>query len=1684
MTKPRTSAQRQIARKPSAFTPPSRPKALAAAVSLAVVAPHAMAAWDNQVEAWVRPGTDRSYGGIEGVLPLSQTGTSLTFADLKFKLGQSGTYEGNVGAGHRFLTSGGDWALGFYGAWDHRRSKNSNSFNQITAGAEARSDKLDFRFNYYWPITDRERLGLGDNYVFEDFSIYQSGIWEEAMKGFDIEAGVLLPISSKWETRAYAAYYNFEGKDIAPQTDGWRVRVEVRPTHNFAIGLSHQQDDMFDNQTSLELRYIFGKDSKSGIRTLKERMTDPWTRDIDIVISTPQEGDGSRFGEAVPGIDVVHIDSDRGSDITGDGSFENPYASTEYCLTQKCVDGVSDPAVDVADYNVIRLWEGLSQSDGGYNPINLYNGQMLAGEPVSAAMIVGQFHPGRPGAIDVPWDLDLSNAPVINGDDGPAIALTSGNNRIMGVSTVNGGIHSGAFDYYSSFSSGYVSGFVDIRNNDIDASTYYGGTGISLANYNNSLDVTIGYNQISAAETGIMLYNLADGGSAYMSASIYGNDINVDALSGGKYGPTDGATGIGLYNLAIDGGSATMLAGVYYNSVYANNGFGGDATGVMAVNAAKYYASAEQGVFLSGNTIDATGDGAMGVVLANMAVGADAYAGQFAFAKYNTVTADGVSSADGVTAVNMAKYNASAEQDVFLWDNTISASDSSGSDSATGVIAYNVAGFNSYADQSVDMKYNTVSATSAYGNATGVAAVNIAAGGYDDGKYYTVGSGEAVQSLSIDGGSITASGGNEATGVALVNLADGGSGGGYSGYPSYSYTGLGGNAYATQNVSMQGVDISASAFDGNSYGVNIENRASGEYASSAFANQTVWVYNSSGIGDGAASISATSTNANAYGVKASNEATAQYYTGNYAQAGQGVWMGNNDISATSTYGHAYGVFAENSSNANSDDDWTDGTQIVSLGSNNTIAAQSTYGDAYGVSAFNDSFANGTDSFSYAGQSLTIGNGNTISATAKYDSAGVRGFNTSDAAASDSAALAFQYVGIGSGNTITAASDNSVYYTYGWSGATGVGAWNDVYASGYDSYAEGRQTVVIGDDNTITATAVDSATGIELRNNIEANEYYAFADGGQTVTIGGDWYDGGNTITATSTGFGSYSYGIDAHNHVNANSYDSASDGAQSITIGSYNTITASARDGASGIYMHNRVGSDGADSGAWGEQTLSMGYSNSVSATATGAWGSANGLEMYNEVYADGSSSFSWGSQSAEIGSYSSFSGTANGTYGHADAVDVENDAEASSSYAETIAQQDIAFGNLNTFTATANGTYGSTHGITVTNDIDAYSYYSNAYGSQSFTLGSNTTITATSNGSGNSTYAIGFDADSNVSADGTSSVATGYQTLSIGSNSSITATANGAYGEATGVYLSNDGYADSASSMATAEQSLILGSSTLINASATGTNGEATGVHLYNYAYTEWTGNNQALSTQEFSLGAGSSITATGNYHANGLYAFNNVYADGGTAQGTQIVDINGTALSPVSITATSADGNAYGLALYNELDSETSDGSAATQTVTVDNADITATAYGWSLAVLADNYTHGHWYSEVAAQTVTIDDSVLNSNVGDAIYANNYVNSAGTGSQTLVVSGTDVYGGSDSYASGIQMVNYGNYRSFQTGVIVGNYISSYNDGVAIYNFGGDVQHVTVSANNFNVGGSDTYADGAGNDQVLTVTP
>ena len=68
-------------------SPQFRHTIIASSVALALAgAPYAHAQWKPNAEVFVKPGDRRSYLGVEGVIPLWQTGTSLLFGDLPVRL--------------------------------------------------------------------------------------------------------------------------------------------------------------------------------------------------------------------------------------------------------------------------------------------------------------------------------------------------------------------------------------------------------------------------------------------------------------------------------------------------------------------------------------------------------------------------------------------------------------------------------------------------------------------------------------------------------------------------------------------------------------------------------------------------------------------------------------------------------------------------------------------------------------------------------------------------------------------------------------------------------------------------------------------------------------------------------------------------------------------------------------------------------------------------------------------------------------------------------------------------------------------------------------------------------------------------------------------------------------------------------------------------------------------------------------------------------------------------------------------------------------------------------------------------------------------------------------------------------------------------------------------------------------
>lgn len=319
-------------------------------------APLAQAQWTSNTDIFFAAGDDASITGVRWLKPWWQNGKAMAYSDARVLYSDKDTEEFNLGGGYRSFNADDTALYGGYGFLDYRLSASNRKYSQMTFGGEYLTPTWDYRANLYLPLKDEYvvatlRDQVSESTVFEGHTVKQTTttvpggkLVEEALQGFDLEVGRLLP-TNRYEIRAYLAAYHFEA-DIAGEANGLRGRLEAFPIEDFQISFSIESDDLYDTRTFLELSAPLGKKfgRKVGFRSLSERMTQFAYRDIDVRETSrlaadvrTKNGPGSKEArkntttvtQTLNEDPVVHIDSTAST--TGDGTFESPYQSIADC---------------------------------------------------------------------------------------------------------------------------------------------------------------------------------------------------------------------------------------------------------------------------------------------------------------------------------------------------------------------------------------------------------------------------------------------------------------------------------------------------------------------------------------------------------------------------------------------------------------------------------------------------------------------------------------------------------------------------------------------------------------------------------------------------------------------------------------------------------------------------------------------------------------------------------------------------------------------------------------------------------------------------------------------------------------------------------------------------------------------------------------------------------------------------------------------------------------------------------------------------------------------------------------------------------------------------------------------------------------------------------------------------------
>ncbi len=370
------------------------------------------------VDGVFRSGSHRELGEADLFVPLLYTDRELLFADLRGKIGDDSTYEGNWGIGYRKWLSS-DWIVGMYGFYDLRHTANNNNFQQGAFGVELLDVNWDFRVNGYVPERGSKAVAGGGGGAPTPPFFAGNGLFagvpgatgqERPYYGMDFEVGRLLhtfggPFDG--ELRGYFGGFYFDNDTAGfPEIAGPRARSELRLfdlprlglDSRVVLGAEWQWDDVRNTQAiaTLRIRVPFGPGGRSGrpLTPFQRRMVEPVIRDIDIVTNEIQ-GQDQQLVQLTDGgnpITVTHVNNGTG----GAGTVEDPFNAL--------------PATQNTD--ILYIHSNTT-----------FNGQGYAGNPNQRVLGEGDNN----NHLVNTDQLGAVNLPVVNGTGNPRPVINGGN---------------------------------------------------------------------------------------------------------------------------------------------------------------------------------------------------------------------------------------------------------------------------------------------------------------------------------------------------------------------------------------------------------------------------------------------------------------------------------------------------------------------------------------------------------------------------------------------------------------------------------------------------------------------------------------------------------------------------------------------------------------------------------------------------------------------------------------------------------------------------------------------------------------------------------------------------------------------------------------------------------------------------------------------------------------------------------------------------------------------------------------------------------------------------------------------------------------------------------------------------------------------------------------------------------
>lgn len=308
--------------------------------------------------------------------PYVSINDGMLFGDSRLLRANKGELGWSFGGGYRHYIQDWDVVIGGNGYYDHD-SLTGADLQQWSAGGEILAHDWEMRGNYYQTFGDTFNL-VGqridqDSAAFAGNNITFTRIdtFAEALKGFDAEAGFLLPgdIAERFDLRAFGGGYYYEGENIEGFA-GWSTRLQADIGRWLELGLKLTNDEVFDTTVSFNAAVYFGgfESQEHTKRSAIQRFRDPVRRNMNVVAST---SDVQAPGQLAIDPDdnlpftVAHVNS---NDLIGpfNGTVENPFSS----LTQGLGAGT----------DIVFVHAGSQFNAAPQNIVTLLPSQKLIGE--------------------------------------------------------------------------------------------------------------------------------------------------------------------------------------------------------------------------------------------------------------------------------------------------------------------------------------------------------------------------------------------------------------------------------------------------------------------------------------------------------------------------------------------------------------------------------------------------------------------------------------------------------------------------------------------------------------------------------------------------------------------------------------------------------------------------------------------------------------------------------------------------------------------------------------------------------------------------------------------------------------------------------------------------------------------------------------------------------------------------------------------------------------------------------------------------------------------------------------------------------------------------------------------------------------------------------------------------------